>query len=299
MRELRLLITNSCNYNCFFCHHEGLQEKQEHNLNAFDYAYLYKAFRELYLNNEITVTGGEPLIRKDIFEILKALKEANAKTTLVTNGSFLEEAYQVGTYVDRINISLHSLDKNIYHSVVGTNSLDKVINGIHKIIEKYPNAQIRFNTTILKGLNDDKKNISQLLDFTSELKASIKFIELYPASKSNFVPLSVIENILKQKQFEKIRSNERQIIYLKDNAITAVLTKIFCAHAATSKKPTEYCSAHQDLFITPDGGIKTCMNTNEEISILNAIRNRDIKRLSHQLNLAISQMGKHCNQRKD
>lgn len=90
MRELRLLLTGSCNYNCFFCHHEGLQEeKQRPVFNAEDYTYLYKAFRDLYLSDEITATGGEPLVRSDIFDVLKSLKEAQSKTTLVTNGSLL------------------------------------------------------------------------------------------------------------------------------------------------------------------------------------------------------------------
>ncbi len=113
------------------------------------------------------------------------------------------------------------------------------------------------------------------------------------------MPLSAVEDILMQQHFEKVRSNERQTIYSKDNAMTAVVTRIFCAHAERSQNPAEYCRANQDLFITPGLGIKTCMNTTEGIPIFEAVHSRDIKRVSHQFMLAISKMGRHCNQRKD
>lgn len=219
----------------------------------------------------------------------------------MTNGSLLENFYQVGKYVDRFNVSLHSLNSDVYSSIVGSNpdALSKVIKGIHKVVSKFPNAQIRFNATVLKGVNDDLDSISSILDFAQDVHASVKFIELYPSSTTGYVPLVDVENKLKELRFEKIQENARQSIYSRDNAVNAVVTRIFCAHAARNQDPNGYCRLNQDLFITPEGGIKTCMNTSEVVSISDAVKSRDLKRVSCQFASAINQMGRHCHQRKD
>ena len=96
-------------------------------------------------------------------------------------------------------------------------------------------------------------------------------------------------------QFKKIVENNRQTIYSRNNnAVTAILTRIFCAHAITTENSSKYCQEHQDLFITPDGGIKTCMNTPNKVSIAQAVHQRDLKQLSHKFMSAISEMGQYC-----
>ena len=72
-RELRFLVTQRCNYNCVFCHGEGLQSTKNDLLTPEDIRFLYSVGRECYGITTATLTGGEPLVRKDIIDIANGI----------------------------------------------------------------------------------------------------------------------------------------------------------------------------------------------------------------------------------
>ena len=108
-KELRLVLTENCNYNCTFCHKEGMKKQEKNLLDANDYAFLYQICKESFNWDEITLTGGEPFVRKDIDEIIEKLYKSGAKITIVTNGELLNKHVDVLKYVKRINLSIHTL----------------------------------------------------------------------------------------------------------------------------------------------------------------------------------------------
>lgn len=89
-RDLRLIVTQKCCYQCLFCHGEGLQSVKTNSLNANDFGYLFEVSKKNFGIETVTLTGGEPLVRTDIIEIAKCLKNKGAKVTLTTNGSLFE-----------------------------------------------------------------------------------------------------------------------------------------------------------------------------------------------------------------
>lgn len=299
-RELRLLLTSECNYNCFFCHREGVNPNS--NKEAFiadDYAFLYDICNEIYPSDRVTISGGEPLIRNDIGEILTLFRSKKVKLTLVTNGSLLKKNCElISKNVDRINISLHTLDCNVYKEITKTNvkALEKTIDGIIALSQTGNMISIRFNITLVKGVNDDHKVLNNLIDFAQKVGASIKFIELYPKTLEAFAPLTYVENYLLKNGFNFLEQDDRQIIYKREEQIVA-LTQIFCAFSEKLMKRGDFCKEKQDLFITPTGGIKICMNNQLEIPIKEEVINRDDLGLSNKILKATALFG-NCNLKK-
>lgn len=107
-RELRLLVTNNCNFNCYFCHKEGQRNTSIASLNSNDYEFLFKTVQKEYGFNTTTITGGEPLLRKDILEICKKIFFEGGKITIVSNGYNLSENLLIDNYINTA-ISLFTL----------------------------------------------------------------------------------------------------------------------------------------------------------------------------------------------
>lgn len=97
-----------------FCHHEGIEEKSQNLLTSDDYCKLYKIYSNYYKFNGVTLSGGEPLVRNDCIEIAEKLYKNGAKITLVTNGYLLDKKIEICKYINRINLSIHTLNSSNY-----------------------------------------------------------------------------------------------------------------------------------------------------------------------------------------
>lgn len=295
MRELRFLITELCNYNCPFCHHEGMEQHSfsSKKLKAADYVFIYEVFKAMFGNNQVTLTGGEPLLRSDITEIVRSLKNSGAEITIVSNGFLVNKSLEALSCIKRLNISLHSMEADYYQQITNTSnkSLSRVVENIKLARQTYPELEIRFNVALIKGLNNFSENLIHLINFAKSVDASIKFIELYPPNSAQFVPIESIIEDLENYGFSKAKENFRQITYLDKTGTKIVLTKIFCAYAASTPDPKAHCQTHQDLFITPDGGVKHCMNNMRCTPIYESVVNRDNLQLQYQLNYSINHLG--------
>ena len=122
-RDIRFLVTQSCDFNCFFCHHEGISISTMEELSVEDYIILYELYSDIENWNGVTISGGEPLLYRRIDELCRALYNKGAKITLVTNGHYLLDKIDVLKYVNQINVSIHSLDEDIYSKVTGRKNI--------------------------------------------------------------------------------------------------------------------------------------------------------------------------------
>ena len=108
-KDIRFLVTNSCNYGCYFCHAEGVSGTLGKNeLTVENYITLFNLYSELEGWNGVTLSGGEPFLFRDIDELLKRLYEAGAQVTVVTNGALLDRHLPAIKYIKRINVSIHT-----------------------------------------------------------------------------------------------------------------------------------------------------------------------------------------------
>lgn len=293
-KELRLVITRHCNYNCYFCHGEGVDQNVKDLLTADDYAFLVKTCKNAFQWNSVTLTGGEPLVRRDCKDIVKKLADLGMRITVVSNGELISENYDAFNDVERLNISIHTLNEEKYNKIIQKqDKLTKVINNLVKLRNLNKKIDIRINTTIVKGVNDDSKSYQDLIEFAENLNASIKIIELFSEDKNEIVKLNDIQNALYDKGF-KLKSQDLFKNTLTNGKIDIVLSKIFCAMATEYYAPNNFCNANNDIFITPDGKIKMCRYSNATISILEEIKNRDTKALKEKFVMANNVLGKAC-----
>lgn len=293
-KELRLVLTRACNYDCYFCHGEGVDKSAKNLMDSDDLQFLVSYCKKHLGWNTVTLTGGEPFVRNDISTIIDKLYALGVDLTVVSNGELINKYYSAFDKITRLNISIHSLNEEIYDSIVNCkDKLSKVKANLYELRNLNPNIEIRINTTIVRGQNDDITNYKEIIDFAKSLKASIKILELFSDDKNIIVPLEEIQKTFLQlgfKEYEKY--NHKMVMF--DGETKVILSKIFCAAATNKYDPTTYCNENNDLFISPDGKIKLCRYLKEEINILEEVKNRDEEGLNYKMSLANTLLGKHC-----
>ena len=294
-RELRLIVTQSCNYQCYFCHKEGIEKSTETLLNSLDYEFLFETCKKQFGWNEISITGGEPFMNKEIDAIIKKLHEKGGKITIITNGELLLEHKNIIPYIKRINLSLHTLDEKKYEDIINRkDKMKKILRNIAYIRNIFPKVDIRLNVVLVKGINDTETEILNLLDFANNIGSSVKFIELYTKNKDDIVKLEFVEDILIKWGYKYYDSSNISKKFMTNGKVDVIMSRIFCANAEKQFDPAYYCNKYNDLFITPDGHINICREKTEEISILKEIKNKDEKELLNKMKETLNSIGKKC-----
>jgi len=182
IKHIRFSVTSECNYNCIYCDQEGFIPKTA-ELTVEEITKLCKILVEVLEVTKIKFTGGEPLCRKNIVQIINNISDLHLykDISLTTNGFFLkemaEDLYKAG--LNRINVSLSSLKSNIYKMIYGTDALNKVLTGLEKAKEVGFNP-IKLNFVILKGINDTE--LEEMIDFCAENNFILQLIELHKVS---------------------------------------------------------------------------------------------------------------------
>ncbi|HIP62730.1 MAG TPA: GTP 3',8-cyclase MoaA [Archaeoglobus profundus] len=268
IKHLRLSVTSRCNLNCIYCHKEGDSSKDEMNVEEIEK--ICRAFYELGVR-KIKITGGEPLIRDDIIEIIARMPPFD-DISLVTNGTLLakraQELKEAG--LNRINISLDTLKEDKYKLITGKRLLKRAIEGIYAAYDAGLKP-IKLNMVILKGINDDE--IDDLLNFASSfnndhINVILQVIEVVGLQDYRY-ELSKIE-----ERYEKIAEkvivrelhNRKQYIF-KNKAIEFVrpFHKEFCMHCTR-------------IRVTCDGKIKPCLMKNDNLVNIRGLSYNELKK---------------------
>ncbi|MEM3708691.1 MAG: GTP 3',8-cyclase MoaA [Nitrososphaerales archaeon] len=271
--NLRVSVTSKCNLNCIFCHKEGN--------NVLEDKLTPKSIEEIvriassYGVKKVKVTGGEPLIREDIVEIVNRVSSIRGiqDLSMVTNTYLLENLAEPlkRAGLNRVNINLPSLNPKKYYELT-KGELEPVIKGI-KAAVKYGLTPVKINMVLLKGINDDE--LDDYIKFSSEINAQIQVIELEPLKikselydKMHLEP-SFIEEILEKRALKSwVReSMHRRKVYDLGNSIVEVVHPI---------DNTEFCSFCNRIRLTSDGAFKPClMRDDNKIYINDAITKND------------------------
>jgi len=222
--------------------------------------------------SRIKLTGGEPLLRSDILDIIKGIAKLQGLTDLsmTTNGSHLvslaKPLREAGLM--RVNVNLPTLDEKTYGILNGGN-IRKVLDGIQAAVKAglYP---VKLNMLVLKGVND--KEIPRMIDFARHTETILQLIELEPVNVDDlfysryFYSLKDVEAKLKEQSLEvKTRGDmqNRRIYFLPK-------VKVEVVHPIEN---TEFCAHCTRLRVTSDGKLKPCLMRNDNlIDILTPMR---------------------------
>lgn len=202
LNYLRISITDRCNLQCMYCMPPGFIPRLPHDeiLRYEEIIRIVKVGISLGIS-KVRITGGEPLVRKGVYDFLKRLAAMGGlrDIALTTNGVFLKDNIEKikAAGIKRINISLDTLSRNKYKEITGHDRFDQVLEGI-KFAHKTGFDPIKLNMVALSGVNDDELADFARLSFSYPFH--IRFIEYMPIGKSRmkYGPLLLVPEIKKR-----------------------------------------------------------------------------------------------------
>ena len=184
IKTLRISITDRCNLRCFYCYNENISFLPRSEILSYEeIVSLSEIFVELGVER-IKLTGGEPLLKKNLFYLIKRLSGISGlkDLSLTTNGillaSLAEGLKKAG--LKRINISLDTLDREKYKCVTGYTNINEVLKGIQKAMLIF--TPVKINVVVLKGINDDE--IIDFVGLTRSTSLIVRFIEFMPVDNA-------------------------------------------------------------------------------------------------------------------
>lgn len=207
IRYLRLSVTDRCDLRCHYCMPNGFADFAEPEgwLTTDELDRIVTGFARLGVTH-LRLTGGEPLVRRDIVELvhrLSAIPGIN-DLSISTNGVKLaplaEPLLRAG--VRRINVSLDSLNPATYRSITGGGKLEKVLRGL-EVAKEVGFAPIKLNTVVMRGVNDG--DIEEIFDFAVNGGYTLRLIETMPVGTTGrhalarFVDLETIRKRLSSR----------------------------------------------------------------------------------------------------
>jgi len=178
---VRMSVTDRCDFRCVYCMSEDMTFlPRQQVLSLEEIRCIARAFTEMGVN-KIRLTGGEPLVRKDVIQLFDGIGALDGlkQFCLTTNGSQLRRyaEHLKASGVNRINISLDSLRDDRFKALTRTGRLHQVLDGIDAAKEA-GFERIKLNAVVLKGRNDDE--VLDLVNFAREKEIDISFIEEMP-----------------------------------------------------------------------------------------------------------------------
>ncbi|WP_175058786.1 GTP 3',8-cyclase MoaA [Thermococcus sp. 2319x1] len=271
--NLRISLTNECNLNCFYCHREG-QTLSFQEMKPEEIERIVRIASQLGIK-KVKLTGGEPTVRKDIVEIVRRIRPYVEDLSMTTNGTTMkllaEPLKEAG--LDRVNISLDTLDREKYKAITGFDVLPQVLEGIEKAVRLfYP---VKLNMVVMKGLNDGE--IWDMINYAAQKNAILQLIEIeVPREmesswffKKYFYPLKPLEEKFEEIAVEvKERRMHRRKKYFipTDYGIAEV-------EVVRSMHNTIFCANCTRIRLTSTGHLKTCLLRRDDlVDILTPIR---------------------------
>jgi cyclic pyranopterin phosphate synthase len=274
---LRISITDHCNLRCQYCVPLDAQTKLSMT-EILTYEEMFAVARaavEMGVT-KIRITGGEPLMRKNMLQFCRMLTSLPQITdlSLTTNGILLESmaADLKAAGVRRVNVSLDTLDRGRYADITGKDALDRVLRGI-QIAADVGMAPIKINMVPMRGINDDE--IVTMARWTLDTPYDIRYIELMPTSgwaRQRHDQLFMgIDDV--RRQVETIGALE-EIPHIRTRG-PAAYVRLPDARgrigfiAAVSH---HFCKTCNRLRLTADGKLRACLFAEEEIDIRGPLR---------------------------
>lgn len=289
--NLRISLTQQCNFDCFFCHKEG-QTAQDRELTPPQIEAIAKTASELGMT-KIKLTGGEPLLRPDIVDIISRIARHTSELSLTTNGYLLKKlASPLKTAgLHRVNISLHSIHPSTFKQITGIDGVTHVKEGVTAAIKAHLHP-VKINMVVLKGINDTE--ISQMIDYTAQQGAILQLIEFQPVQNDNWTPWRTyhqdLQNIESDLADQALRTIERDLHRRKQYTLSRA-DGIATIEVVRPMHNSEFCHNCHRLRITSNGKIKPCLLRNDNLVPISTNNDEplDPQRLKQALQFAITQ----------
>lgn len=274
INSLRISVTQRCNLRCFYCHNEG-QNSSKGEMRPDEIEKIVEIGEGLGIE-KLKLTGGEPLLRDDICEIVRCASNYMEEISMTTNGILLDryasDLRDAG--LRRVNISLDILDAEKYEIITGRDCLQQVINGTEAAIAN-DLTPVKLNMVVMRGVNDHE--VEEMIHFAGEKGTILQLIELetdggcksgklYEKYHYDFAP---IERKLEGDaiKVEERKLHRRRKYFIENGSNVTEVEVVKPMHNTT------FCGNCTRIRVTSDGKMKPCLLRNGNlVDIVGPIR---------------------------
>ncbi|MGH9972231.1 MAG: GTP 3',8-cyclase MoaA [Pyrinomonadaceae bacterium] len=279
IRDLRVSLTDRCNFRCFYClpHGEPPIAPKEQMLSYEEIEYVCEILVSLGIE-KIRLTGGEPMLRRDIEVIIRKLAALKAKglrdLALTTNGYFLPDRAQAlkDAGLDRVTISVDSLKREVFKEMTGVDVLDRVLEGL-AAAKSAGLEPIKINAVIVRGHNEDET--ADFAAFARDHDVKMRFIEFMPLDSGHEWSR---EDVVSGREIRERISERFPLIPIEVERGSETSSRYRFADGAPGEigiiaPVTEpFCGACSRIRLTADGQIRTCLFSTIEHSLRDVVR---------------------------
>jgi len=273
--DLRISVTDRCNFRCVYCRSADPENHMPgHELLAWDE--LERLARILIAEGirKVRVTGGEPLVREGVEDFIAALKNMGANDlAITTNGHLLPDRLDklLAAGLNRINISLDSLDQKKFEEITRTKSFSKVMAGIDAA-QSTRLKPIKVNAVLVRGINDNE--VESFAEFARDRDLIMRFIEYMPLDADRHWSRELVVTAAEIKQ--RIEARWPLIPIAHERSETARKYRFAdgpgeIGLVAPVTQP--FCGACSRIRITADGKLRTCLFSTEDHDLKSLLRN--------------------------
>ncbi len=271
---LRISLIERCNLRCTYCMpEEGIKLSPRGHLMSYEEIYtIAKTFVDHGVT-KIRLTGGEPLIRKDLPIILKKLSSLPVELSITTNAvivdKFIDPLKSNG--IKNINVSLDSLDAGKFKHITRRNEFERTYKNILLLVDE--GFKVKVNAVVMKGFNDNE--IIDFINFTKDLPVSVRFIEFMPfdGNKWNMEKMLSYDEIMQQVHTSFSEDQvERLTDEPNDTSKNYKIKGFKGSFAIISSVTNPFCDTCNRLRLTANGQLKNCLFSSSELDLLTNLR---------------------------
>ena len=272
---LRLSVTDRCDFRCQYCMSEDIEFMPKHQMLTIEEM---NRLANIFINlgvEKIRLTGGEPLVRRGVNELIDKLSHNKKlkELTLTTNGSQLNQKLDVLKHskIKRINVSLDSLCSENFKKITRIGNLNEVLANLEVAKEYF---QIKLNTVLMKNINDHE--IIDLVSYAVEQNFNISFIEQMPLGEigydrsTSFINSNEAKKIIEKKYIleENNKTTGGPAVYWKIKGSNSFVGFI-------SPHSHNFCDSCNRVRVSADGYLHLCLGHDEKVNLIEPLRAHD------------------------
>lgn len=278
---LRISVTDMCNFRCGYCYVDDELLPRQKVMTLEEIGKVAEIAAGIGFKT-VKLTGGEPLLRKNIGWLIKQVSNFFEDSSITTNGFNLSDnANMLKEFgMSRVTVSLDSLKKDNFEKICGKSDFNYVMEGIEKVIDVF--GEVKINTVLIKGINDEE--IDDFIKLALYKPVHLRFIELVSKNGYRPVPTAFLKDAVKRKiKLGKKVTNGRgpAISYEVENGIGTV--------GFISLNEQAFCKNCNRLRIKVNGSVKPCLYNKKEISFLEQLRKGNLKEVENVISRAINE----------
>lgn len=267
MKYLRISLTDRCNFKCNYCRPEVEETKRHEDLLTFEEIERIVSIMAAHGVRKVRLTGGEPLLRKGADHLVRMISDIKGIEDLaITTNAVLLSKYAVrlaAAGLDRLNISLDTLDPKRFKELTCGGSLEDALKGIDAAVEAGLKP-IKLNTVLIRGFNDDE--LHSIIDYAAERNFTARFIEFMPMSngldwEKGYIS---VDDVLKMPE---IASRVDTDAALNRHSTASVYLPLKSGRGEVgfiTPMSNKFCNLCNRLRITADGRLRACLPADDK-----------------------------------